>query len=143
MSDRCLILLPHGSRDPRWRRTLEELYADLAGELDPGRVRLAYQQFVSPTLLEVVADLYTAGVTLIDVLPMFIAVSEATERDVEAQVRAARAQFPAVQVRVLPPISEHPVFVEALTQIVRSAVAKGAGRCGRAARSSATRTGRC
>jgi sirohydrochlorin cobaltochelatase len=127
MSERCLILFPHGSRDARWRRSLEALHTAVAEELGPHRVRLAYQQFVSPTLLEVVADAHAAGTPGCDVLPMFIAVSEATERDVAAQVQAARTRVPGVDVRLLPPISDHPDFVEALKQIVRSAVADGAG----------------
>ncbi len=51
-----LVLYAHGSRDPRWRATFEELAAE-AGAV------LAYLELSAPTLDEVIDQAAGAGVS--------------------------------------------------------------------------------
>jgi hypothetical protein len=46
----CLVLLAHGSKDPRWRAPFERIAQELQKKLGKQRVRLAYMEFVGPTL---------------------------------------------------------------------------------------------
>ena len=49
----CLVLLAHGSKDPRWRAPFERIAQELQKKLGKQRVRLAYMEFVGPTLMDV------------------------------------------------------------------------------------------
>jgi 8-oxo-dGTP diphosphatase len=114
MSQSCLILFPHGSRDPRWRLFFEDLEADLHRRHGETCVRLAYQQFVPPTLLDTVDASLEDGIDHLRLLPLFMSVSEATIHDIEAQVRTVTEQRPGLMIDILPPISDSPRFRETI-----------------------------
>jgi 8-oxo-dGTP diphosphatase len=121
MSQSCLILFPHGSRDPRWRLFFEGLEADLQQQHGTKRVRLAYQQFVPPTLLDTVDASLADGIDQFRLLPLFMSVSKATISDIEAQVRTVTEQRPGSMIDILPPISDSPRFRETILALAGAA----------------------
>lgn len=114
-----LILFAHGSRDPRWCATFEKLAGELAAEVGDDRVRLAFMEFVGPTLDDVVSEAEADGVDALQLLPLFLAGGAHVARDIPAQVEAARARWPRVAIEVLPPVGEDPRFAELLLAIFR------------------------
>lgn len=117
-----LILIAHGSRDARWRNSVEHVVASLASELGPGRVRLAYMDCTPPTLLDVASEAVRDGVRRVCVLPLFLATEGHVERDIEPIVADVRKALHPLTVELLPPLGQQPEF--------RDAIAGIAGRTG-------------
>ena len=113
-----LILIAHGSREPRWLASVEELAESLQVEHGPDRVRLAYMQFASPTLMEVVSDAAKSGQTRFRVLPLFLTLGGHVARDIQNLVDEVRQARPDIDVQLLRPVGKHPLFVDLLKKIV-------------------------
>ncbi len=118
-----LILIAHGSRDPRWRESVEKLAESLQADLGPDEVRLAYMQFASPTLIDVASEAVRAGATKLRVLPLFLTGDGHLVRDirplVDQLVDQLRKTHQSVEVTLLPPVGRHPLFEELLCKIAR------------------------
>ena len=68
----AIILFAHGARDPRWSQPFEAV-AEHLRSLRPGTaVRLAFLEFMTPTLLEAAEELAQGGWTEVSVVPMFL-----------------------------------------------------------------------
>ncbi len=117
-----LILIAHGSKDPRWCKPFERLEKSLKSDLGANGVFLSYMEFAEPTLMEAASKAVNSGTKTIKVLPLFMAGGSHVDQDIPPQVESVRKQFPGVQVELLPPIGEHPEFVKLICQVaVKSA----------------------
>ena len=114
-----LVLVAHGSRNPEWGVPLEALTDAVARGAGTDRIRLAYSQFASPTLEEVVADAADDGVRRVRVLPLFMTAHGHVERDIRPVVDALRRAYETVEVELLPPVGELASFQEILVQLAR------------------------
>ena len=112
-----LILIAHGSREPRWLASVEELTESLQVEHGQDRVRLAYMQSASPTLMEVVSDAAKSGQTKFRVLPLFLTLGGHVARDIQNLVDEVRQAWPETDLQLLPPVGQHPSFMELLKKI--------------------------
>jgi sirohydrochlorin cobaltochelatase len=121
-ADTRLLLFAHGSRDPRWRAPFERLEASLRGALGDRRVRLAYMEFVGPTLLDASADAERDGIRLLRLLPLFLSAGAHVATDIPAQAAEARRRFPNLTVEVLAPIGEDPRFIALMTAAAAEAL---------------------
>ena len=122
MSDFCLILYAHGSRDPRWREPFERLAKDLEADLGADTVRLAYLEFVGPTLAEAVRAATLDGAETVRVLPLFLAAGAHVREDLPAEVARLRESGPDVEIELLPPLGEHREVWEAIRAVGRGAI---------------------
>lgn len=102
----CLVLLAHGSKDPRWRAPFERIAQELQKKLGKQRVRLAYMEFVGPTLMDVAHECVQQLTLNIRLLPLFMAVGAHLPMDIPEEAARVRLQFPQIAVEVLPPIGE-------------------------------------
>ncbi|MGD8319217.1 MAG: CbiX/SirB N-terminal domain-containing protein [Gemmatimonadota bacterium] len=114
-----LILIAHGSRDGRWRASVEEMVGPLQQDLGADRVRIAYMDLSPPTLLDVASEAVRSGATTLRVLPLFFAAEGHVERDVAPLVEEVRRTLDGVEVTLLPPVGQHPEFRDALRDIAR------------------------
>lgn len=112
-----LILIAHGSRDPRWRASVDRMTAAVAGELGDGRVALAYMDLTPPTLMDVASEAARAGVRRVLVLPLFLADEGHVERDVEPLVEQVRNAWRTLEVELLPALGQQPEIRDALARI--------------------------
>jgi sirohydrochlorin cobaltochelatase len=119
MASSRLILLAHGSRDPRWRAPFETFTTTLQAKLGEDKVRLAYMEFVSPSLNDMAEEASRDAVQQLKILPLFMAGGAHVDRDIPEQVTAVQGRFPHLEVSVLPPIGEHPRFVALMQEIVK------------------------
>ncbi len=117
--DECLILLAHGSPDPRWRKPFEHLVRDLVDSRDGTAPLLAYMEFVPPTLTDAVAEADRQGFRRIAILPLFMSGGGHVAKDIPAQAETARQNHPGLAIRILPPVGEHPRFQRMLKEIIR------------------------
>lgn len=113
----ALILLAHGSSDARWRAPFERFHAALAERLSTP-LRLAYMELSEPSLETTVAELAAAGIERAEILPLFFAAGRHLRHDVPAQVAALGEAWPGLRLTLLPPVGEHPAFVEALAAVI-------------------------
>jgi sirohydrochlorin cobaltochelatase len=114
-----LILIAHGSRDPRWRSSVERVVDSLRRDLGEDSVRLAYMERTSPTLMDVVSKAVGRGVTQLKVLPLFLAEEGHVERDIRPLVDAVSRAFPKADIEQLPPVGQAPEFRNALALIAQ------------------------
>ena len=101
-----LILFAHGARDPRWAAPFEAVAARVRQQRPGLPVRLAYLEFMSPTLPEAGAELAAAGCTALEVLPMFLGAGGHVRKDLPLLLEALRAAHPGLAVRLQPAIGE-------------------------------------
>lgn len=118
----CLVLFAHGSRDPRWRAPFERLAGDLREEADPGDVRLAYLEFVEPSLEEAVRTAVSEGARAIRILPLFLASGVHVREDLPAEVARLRRAHPGVEIELAAPLGEDPWIRDAARGIARSQI---------------------
>ncbi len=123
-----LILLAHGSRDPRWREPFEQLAQKLKQELGEDRVRLAFMEFAPPSLAEVSRESAEEGIGNLRVLPLFMAGGGHVDRDISAQIRKLKEDFPHLHIELLPPMGEHPEIANAMREIAKEAIERGSGQ---------------
>ncbi len=111
-TDRGIVLLAHGARDPLWARPFEAVHASLCASL-PGRpIELAYLEFIAPGLLEAGARL--AACSEVVVVPLFLGAGGHVRKDVPALLERLRLDHPACAYRLTSAIGEHPALIAAL-----------------------------
>ncbi len=119
----ALVLLAHGSKDPRWREPFERIYLQIRRESDSAK--LAYMEFVGPTLMDVAGECVREGKNCLRVLPLFMASGAHLATDVPNLVREVRERYPELQMEVLPPIGEDPRMVSLMRQIIKGELHRG------------------
>lgn len=112
-----LVLLAHGSRDPRWREPFEKIF--LKSRRDSDRVKLAYMEFVSPTLFQIAEELDREQVKHWRVLPLFMAAGAHLATDVPEQLAQIRAMYPEMKIDLLAPVGEDPRITSLLSRIIQ------------------------
>ena len=122
MTEGRLILYVHGSKDPRWRAPFQALERRVQEDLGEASVRLAYMEFAEPTLQQVVAESAGSGHRRLRLLPLFLAAGAHLANDLPEQVGEVRDANPGVEIEVLPPIGEHPRFVELIEELVKETI---------------------
>lgn len=122
MKKTCLILLAHGSPDPRWRATFEKLLAALRASCGSERVRLAYLEFAAPTLYDAAGAAARDGFCHLRILPLFMAGGGHVDRDIPVQVEQLGWELPEVEIDILPPVGEDSRVVTAIGNIAQEAL---------------------
>lgn len=111
-----IILFAHGSRDPRWGETLNQLQAALEQQAAAqGRactVRQAFLELMEPRLPQVLAELGAQGATKVAVLPVFWAEGGHVLRDLPALIAQTQQVHPQLQVQVWPVLSRWPGLLD-------------------------------
>lgn len=118
----ALVLLAHGSPDPRWRAPFEKLTSTLRERLGAERIQLAYLEFAAPTLYEAAGAAARAGFSRLRILPLFMAGGGHVERDIPVQVEQLCWELPEIAVDILPPVGEDPRVAAAISEIVAEAL---------------------
>ena len=114
----CLVLLAHGSKDPRWRVPFEDILSAAEDQAGEHRVRLAYMEFAGPTLGDVARCCVEQGILHLRIFPLFLAMGAHIANDVPRQAEELRERFPELQVEVLAPVGEDPRLTRLIQQIV-------------------------
>lgn len=111
------VLIAHGSRDARWRKSLEDLAASLEENAPDREVGLAFMQFEGPTLPEVVENGVNRGIRVFHLLPLFMASAGHVDKDIRPLVDELEKRFPDATLNLLTPVGEDPLFRDLVRQI--------------------------
>ncbi len=109
-----LILFAHGARDPRWAAPFAAVAARLRVTHPGLAVRLAFLEFMTPSLGEAGAQLAAAGCDCVAVLPMFLGAGGHVRKDLPLLLDAMRAAHPAVTFKLHAAIGEIDSVVAAM-----------------------------
>jgi sirohydrochlorin cobaltochelatase len=119
MTNSCLILLAHGSKNPQWAKPFEKLVCELKHEVGDGKVFLCFMENAEPSMHQVAKGLAENGTRHLRILPLFMATGNHLQQDIPAQVAAVRTELPELTVELLPPVGEHPLFLELMHKLAR------------------------
>jgi len=116
MTTTGLVLFAHGARDPRWAGPFEAIAASLRQQRPGLPVRLAYLEFMSPSLPDAAGELAAQGCQQVQVLPLFLGTGGHVRKDLPAIMEALRAEHPSVQFTLHPAIGEFESVTQAMAQ---------------------------
>ncbi|MEU6208289.1 sirohydrochlorin chelatase [Streptomyces sp. NPDC047023] len=109
-----LLVIAHGSRDPRHAATVHAL-TRRARALRPGlRVETAYLDFNAPRVEQVLSALYADGVREVVALPLLLTRAFHAKADVPAVLSEALPRLPGLSVSVADVLGPSPLLVDAL-----------------------------
>ncbi|MBL8342854.1 MAG: CbiX/SirB N-terminal domain-containing protein [Rubrivivax sp.] len=91
-----LILFGHGARDPAWAAPFEAVAARLRALSPRLAVRLAFLEFMAPSLGEAGTELAGAGCRSVAIVPMFLGTGGHVRHDLPLQLAQLQASHPAV-----------------------------------------------
>jgi sirohydrochlorin cobaltochelatase len=111
---RGLILFAHGSREPGWAEPFEQLTSRVRVAVPEAQVRLAFLELMQPNLAGAAAQLISAGVDTIRVVPIFFGRGGHLRRDLPLLIDDLRAQFPAAKFSYAPAAGEDTGVLDAI-----------------------------
>ncbi|MGW0366971.1 sirohydrochlorin chelatase [Streptomyces sp. NPDC002990] len=110
----ALLVIAHGSRDPRHAATVHAL-TGRARALRPGlRVETAFLDFNSPTVGQALSALYLSGVREVVALPLLLTRAFHAKSDIPAALAESTARLPGLSVRVADVLGPSPLLLSAL-----------------------------
>ena len=112
----AIILFAHGARDPAWSRPFEAVAERLRTLQPEAAVRLAYLEFMSPTLIEAGQELVQSGAEEVRIVPMFLGAGGHVRRDLPRLLEALQQQHPRVNWSLQGAIGEAQSVIEALAR---------------------------
>ncbi|MFT4171599.1 MAG: CbiX/SirB N-terminal domain-containing protein [Rhodocyclaceae bacterium] len=115
--DSALILFGHGARDPDWARPMERL-CDAVRLRTTQDVRLAFLEFMTPSLGECIDQLVADGARHIDIVPVFLAQGGHVRREVPHILAQAEQRHPGLTLHLRAALGETPAVIEAMAAVV-------------------------
>ena len=101
-----LILFAHGARDARWAAPFEAVAARVRAQRPEVAVRLAFLEFMSPSLQAAGTELASLGCHRVQVLPLFLGAGGHVREDLPLLVDALRNAHPGMAVTLQPAVGE-------------------------------------
>ncbi|MBP8537740.1 sirohydrochlorin chelatase, partial [Streptomyces sp. MK37H] len=128
MSAPTLLIIAHGSRDPRHAATVDALRARVRS-LRPGlRVEAAFLEFNAPRVPQVLARLAAADATEVIALPLLLTRAFHAKTDIPAVLREATARHPRLSVRQAEVLGPSPLLMDAMERRLHEAGLRPADR---------------
>ena len=113
MIKRGLILFAHGARDKLWARPFEQIAHTYAEKKPTAAYRLAYLEFMEPSLARAAEELILEGCQGIDVLPLFLGAGGHVRRDLPQLILEIENKH-GININLHPTIGEDPSVVNAI-----------------------------
>jgi sirohydrochlorin cobaltochelatase len=109
-----IVLFGHGARDPEWAGPMRRMAARIEAQAPAVPVRLAFMEFMTPTLDEAVDQLVAVGARRIRVVPVFLAQGGHLKRDVPLAVEQVARRHRAVGIEMVMAAGEAVGVIEAI-----------------------------
>ncbi len=113
---RGLLLFAHGARDPRWALPFEAIVQRIAARAPGLPVRLAFLEFMAPTLPEAGDALVALGCDEIEVVPLFLGAGGHVRKDLPELLARLRQAHPGSTWLLRPAIGEVDSVVDAMAR---------------------------
>ncbi len=111
---RGLLLFAHGARDPRWAEPFEDVVRRVRLHDPAAAVRLAFLEFMTPSLRDAGRELAGSGCAHVDVVPLFLGVGGHVRKDLPVLLAELSAEFPGVTWQLQRAIGEVDSVIEAM-----------------------------
>ena len=111
-----IVLFAHGARNPDWRKPIEAIDAAMKAREPRARVEIGFLEFLAPSLPEAIDRLAGDGIRDIVVVPIFMAQSGHTKRDLPELLESARTRHTGLSIEVATPIGEAEAVVVAIAE---------------------------
>lgn len=102
-----ILLLAHGSRDPKWREPFAAI-EHITRNAAQGPVVVCFLESMQPDFITGVRALAAQPIDVIRVVPVFLAAGAHLREDLPKLVSEAKREFPELSFDVLPAIGETP-----------------------------------
>jgi sirohydrochlorin cobaltochelatase len=109
-----ILLFAHGARDAGWSRPFEQVVRELRALRPDVAVRLAFLEFMPPSMIEAGAELAAAGCSRIDVVPLFLGAGGHVRKDVPGLFAQLQAAHPGVRFTLHRALGESPAVISAM-----------------------------
>ena len=119
------LLFAHGARDPQWAQPFQAVAAQCAAVLGPGRVALAFLEFMAPDLVVGGGQLVAQGCSRVDVVPLFLGAGGHVRKDIPVLMARLQAEHPGVAFTLRPAIGEAAAVVAAMAEVALAAARSG------------------
>lgn len=117
---KACILFAHGARNLDWAQPILAIRDAMRARQADARVEAAFLEFIEPSLPQAIDMLVDAGCHNLVIVPMFMAQSGHTKRDLPALLDEARLRHPELHLTVAAPIGEAPTVVAAIAEYALS-----------------------
>jgi sirohydrochlorin cobaltochelatase len=117
---RGIVLFAHGSRDSGWSKPFEALASSIKARTPDAEVVIAFLETMEPSLEDAVHVLTRKGISVIRVVPVFLAAGSHVREDLPKLLARVRASHPGVDISADPPIGEAPAIIEAIAAFISS-----------------------
>ncbi|MBC3863451.1 CbiX/SirB N-terminal domain-containing protein [Undibacterium jejuense] len=102
----ALILFAHGARDPRWAAPFQRLQKMTQESLPDCAVELAFLEFMTPSLPELVSDMVAKGIQKITVSPIFLGQGGHVLRDLPILIEQLNVTYPDLDMQLATAVGE-------------------------------------
>lgn len=117
----ALLVVAHGSRDPRHAATVAALCARVRADRPEMRVAAGHLDFNSPTVPRALERLAADGVREVVALPLLLTRAFHAKSDIPAVLRDSAARLPALTVRQAAVLGPHALLISTLERRLREA----------------------
>ncbi len=117
-----LILFAHGARDPRWATPFEAVAHHVRQAKPQSPVRLAFLEFMQPSLVQAGHELVALGCGHVAVLPLFLGAGGHVRKDLPLLMDELRAAHPQVVFNLHAAVGEIDSVVAAMAQVAITAL---------------------
>lgn len=117
-----IVLFAHGARDPAWAAPFEAVASSVRQQHPEAGVRLAFLEFMPPTLAEAGASLVAEGCGRITVLPLFLGAGGHVRKDLPRLVEALRQAHPGVEFALHAAVGEAGAVIAAMAGVAAAAL---------------------
>jgi sirohydrochlorin cobaltochelatase len=112
-----IILCGHGSRDPLWRQPIEAVAARLVAAQPGLLVICAYLELQQPDLPSAAAELATAGISDVTIVPMFLGTGKHAREDLPRQLEHLQQAHGGIEFKLQLSVGEDPRVLDLLAAI--------------------------
>ncbi|MFJ9111943.1 sirohydrochlorin chelatase [Streptomyces sp. NPDC102283] len=121
MTHPTLLVIAHGSRDPRHAATVHALTERVRAERPGLRVETAYLEFNAPSVPRVLERLAGEGADEVVALPLLLTRAFHAKTDIPSVLREARARLPRLNIRQADVLGPSPLLNATLGRRLREA----------------------
>lgn len=111
---RALVLFAHGARDPRWAEPFLRLQQIVQVREPDVTVSLAFLEFMTPRLPELMQQLVQEGCAEVTVVPVFFGQGGHVLRDLPVMIDQLRIDYPNVSLNAVPAVGESAEVLNAI-----------------------------
>ncbi|EFE78508.1 sirohydrochlorin chelatase [Streptomyces filamentosus] len=121
MTHPTLLVIAHGSRDPRHAATVHALTERVRAERPGLRVETAFLEFNAPSVPRVLERLAAQGADEVVTLPLLLTRAFHAKTDIPSVLREARARLPRLRIRQADVLGPSPLLNATLGRRLREA----------------------